>query len=451
MQCTAGKYRFHDLVRSYANSLARTHDSPADLDIAVEGLLEYYLAATDRAAGILQPGREQVRFGPSRSGGPWVPAPDPAIVDAESALVWFDREYSNIVSALRCAIRLGMDRYSAYMPRALVHYLQLRGRVDDLLELLEAAVGPSRRLGDATFERLNLMNLAAPYWHLGRPWEALEHLARALELATADGDARGRAECLLRIGAQNEEIGQYITALGHYEEALKLYRRLGSPRGECTTLINLSSALSTLGRHAEALQAAREAERISQRLGDLDAKMFVRVNQANALTALGRLDEALHYVGQACELGRRTGAKDGRAVTLTKYTAIYIRMGRYAQAAETGANALEAAEAIHRPAITAMVENLLATVDLRCGDAASALERHARAARIAEKIELRIELARSLDGAGRALFALGDLAAAQGSWRAALEHYEQMGIPEAESVRAALGEAPPVPAEIDYA
>lgn len=449
-QCSAGRYRFHDLVRSYAFGLAQKHDSPGRRDAAVDRLLEYYLAAAHQAADILQPGRRQVGFGPSARGARRT-APDPAIRDAESALAWFDREYPAILSALRCAAGRGKDRYTGYLPNALVHYLRLRGRVDELLELLETAVAAARRLGDGVLERLNLMDLAAPYSHLGRPWEALGHLARALEIATAADDRHAQAECLLRIGVQNEEIGHYSTALHHYEQALALYRRLGGLRGECATLIGLGSALATLGRHAEALEHAREAERISLELGDLDAKLRVRVNQASALAALSRLDEALQSLGEACELSRRTGAKDGQAVTLTRYTDVYIRMENFGRAAELGATALAAAEAIHRPALAAAVENLLATADLRRGDPACALERHERAARIAEKIDLRIELARSLDGAGHALAALGDHAAARENWRAALEHYEQMGVPQADAVREQLAHTAPPPLDADRA
>jgi DNA-binding SARP family transcriptional activator/tetratricopeptide (TPR) repeat protein len=433
-QHTESRYQFHELVRSYAGTLALALENEKERQTAVRHLLEYYLDTVDRAAEILQPGRQRVELEPVYRGGS-----EPGISDPVSALSWLDREYPNIQSALHHARQHGMDRYTAYLPRSLTHYLQLRGRVEELIELLTAAVAASRRLGDPVFERLNLMNLAAPYWHLGRPWDVLEHLERALELATATGDQRGRAECLGRIGVQNNEVGRYADALGHHGEALDIYRKLGSHRGECATLINLSSTQGTLGRHAEALDSALRAMALSQELGDMDAELLAHVNQANSRAALDDLEQALGCLGRAYELAQLTGALDGQAVVLMRYAGVYLKAARLEEAVAAGLEALDISGRIRRPSITATIENILGTVHRERGEYEAALERYANARATAERIGLRIELARALEGSGHCLAGLGRDDEAMTRWSAALNHYEEMGTPEARLLREALG------------
>jgi DNA-binding SARP family transcriptional activator len=433
-QHTQSRYKFHDLVRSYADGLARAIESDKERQTAVRHLLEYYLETADRTAEILQPGRQRVEIEFSYRGDC-----EPGIVDAVSALAWLDREYPNIQSALNYARRNEIDRYTAYLPRSLTHYLQLRGRVDELIELLNAAVAASRRLQDPVFERLNLMNLAAPYWHLGRPWDVLDCLNRALELATRTDDQRGRAECLGRIGVQNNEVGCYTQALRHHGEALEIYRKLGSHRGECSTLINLSSTQGTLGRHTEALDSALRAMRLSQELGDVDAELLAYVNQANCHAACDDTHEALLCLGRAHELARRTGALDGEAVVLTRYAGVYLKAGRLEEAVAAGLEALDISRRIHRPSTSATIQTILGTVRREQGEHELALEHYGNAAKTAQRIGLRIELARSLEGSGHCLARLGRIGPARSRWSVALEHYEAMGTPEAGPLREILG------------
>ena len=93
---------------------------------------------------------------------------------------------------------------------------------------------------------------------------------------------------------------------------------------------------------------------------------------------------------------------------------------------------------MQRPANAAGLENLLGSVRLALADYHGALARHRKALELARSIDLRIEIARALDGIGQALRGLGNLAGATRHWQEALDLYDEIGLPEAAATREAL-------------
>ena len=89
-----GRYRFHDLIREHARTLAAA-DDPAARDAAVTRLLDYYLH-TARAAGGHFPSRTTVE-GPAPPGRP--PGGTPPVTTAHQAARWLEAERANLHAA----------------------------------------------------------------------------------------------------------------------------------------------------------------------------------------------------------------------------------------------------------------------------------------------------------------------------------------------------------------
>jgi DNA-binding SARP family transcriptional activator len=424
-QHSSGRHTFHDLIRSYIQDLIGTGEYGAAQRLAQHRLLDDYLAASDAAARVLQPGREQLPLPLEHPGGGRPPIETPA-----DALRWFDDERHNLLAAVHLAARDGFDPHAVHLPRALAHYLQIRGLLGDDLEVLQIAVDAARRLGDRDLEALSLMNLASPYWHLGSPRQALACVGEALAIAAETGDTQREAACLARIGTQYSSLGDYPEGARRLTRALELNRSLGDARGECWTLVNLSSALVALGRYEQALASATDARRIAGTLGDGDATIMALVNAANAHNGLGDHDAALRELADALPIARETGALDGFALVLTRLADTHCRAGSLDTAFAHAVDAVERARTIRRSALVATVENILGTIHRKRGEFQAALSRHENALDAAREAEFRIEIARAYAGMAAAAEAQNRDEDAVRFGECARAHFDAMGVPD---------------------
>jgi Flp pilus assembly protein TadD len=81
----------------------------------------------------------------------------------------------------------------------------------------------------------------------------------------------------------------------------------------------------------------------------------------------------------------------------------------------------------------------LGEVQLAAGDAGAATTSFQAALELADQTGDPYYSARALAGAAAALHAVGDAAGARQRWVQALDRYTEMGLPEADEVRARLG------------
>jgi DNA-binding SARP family transcriptional activator/tetratricopeptide (TPR) repeat protein len=431
-----GRYAFHDILRSFARSRAHTEDTEEEQAAALHRLLDYYLITADAAADLVQPGRYAVPLGLDRPA-----AVGPRLPGRAEAMAWFDAERVALVAAVRYAHAHGLDLHACHLPRALAYYLQLRGHMQDLQAVQQIAVSAARRRGDRMLEGRSLVNLSIPHWYFGRFAEALDCAERALAIAEEVGDRPSQGICLGRVGVLRNSVGQYAEALTYYERALALCREGGAPGSESGLLTGVSVAQAALGRFADALAAATRAAELDHDLQDRGGEVIGLVNAASAHMGLGDHPAARVELDRALELARGVGAP-AEAVVLAHEADLARRLGGYDEAHETGRAALRLLQTVRRPAIEAAVANTLGSVHRARGEAELALEWHSSARKLAEGIGFRIELARALDGMAHALAALGNADAARRNWQLALDHFVEMGVPEADAVRRHLEAAP---------
>jgi DNA-binding SARP family transcriptional activator len=436
LQRQVGRYTFHDLLRSYAHMAVRSDPEP-ELARAVHRLLDYYLHTADAAAHLIQPGRFRVDLDLRCP-----PAEVPPLTDRAAAMDWYDAERGGLLAVARYAVSHRMDQHATHLPRALAMYLLLRGQVQDEAPLLEAAVLAARRTGDRAAEMRSLLTLVIAQWHVGQFRQALIPAGRALEIAIEIADRRGEAVCLSRIGMLHNELGDFGEALDYNERALAIHRETEDRQEQRTVLNSQSVALAALGRYDEALAAAHQAVAIERDLGGASFGAAGLVNEAIARTGLGDLAGALAYLDEAGALARQVGSVGVEAEVAAQAAEVYRRLGRYDEAHRSVRQALDIVWAIQRPTITAAAENILGAIHRDRGEPALALERHRRAVELAERTELRIELARALEGMGHAAAALGDQAEARECWRRALALYDAMIVPEAQRLRTTIGAEP---------
>ncbi len=428
-----GRYGTHDLLRAYACGLAKSEDSEADRRTALSRLFDYYLAAAATAVDALSPaeGRQRPRISPADS-------PTPSIADPAAGRAWLNAERPNLVALCAHTAAHGWPGHTIRLATTLFRYLDMGAHHPDALSIHTDARNAAGQTSDRAAEAYALANLGVVHMRQGRYERAAEHYRRALSLFRETGDRGGEARTLTHLGLVNWRQGRYEKAAERHLQALTRYRETGNPVGEANALSNLNLVRWRQGRYEEAADGHRQALILYRETGR-------RGGEANALANLGvvylrqsRYEQAAGVLGQALILFRETGNRIGEGYALANLGVVYLRQSRYEQAAddlrqavaifhETG-NRDGEAEALNR-----VGETLHAT-----GQSEQARAQHAGALTLAIETGDPYQQACAHTGLAHTHHAAGEHGLARLHWQQALTLYTNLGVPDADDVRAHL-------------
>ncbi|MER8094672.1 AfsR/SARP family transcriptional regulator [Streptomyces goshikiensis] len=419
-----GRYAFHDLVRSFAQSPREEGDDSGDDTAATGRLLDHFFAVTEEACRFLYPGRDAVDVPFARPAGGL-----PPIGSAGEAEAYFDREYVTLLAAVARAHERGFFAHAVHLARNLVFHLNARSYLSEYAQAADLAVAAARRIGDPAQLRLSLSNQAVSRAKLGRFREGIAAASEALDIAVSLGDRHGEAYCRDLLGMLHSCLGHLAAGRSHLERAVELYRDAGSNRQETYALCNLSSVYTWLGRHREAASAAERAVAISRRLGARNEEISALNDLAIARLATRDHSAARSAAEQALELSDESRMPENLALTLALAADASLHLGRTRQAVAHADRAYGLIRAKGTALRQAVVENILGDVHCRRGEFDRALALHESAYELAAAIEYRIEAARALRGMSAALAATGRTGRAEILRRCADDVMESMRVP----------------------
>ncbi|MEV6839758.1 BTAD domain-containing putative transcriptional regulator [Streptomyces sp. NPDC051133] len=414
-------YRFHDLVRNFAQGLS----SPAtahDNSMAVERLLAYYWTTTEAACEVLFPGRAH---------SPAVIAPYagefPLFTTTDEATGWFHRERVGLIAAVELADRKGLDRYTVWLVRNIVFWLSSVGRFDEFKQLSQLAVAAARRDDDLAALGSSLSSLGVACWRLGHLDEGIQSAEEGRDVAARLGDKRTESHSESMIGLLLTVQGEHPEALSHLERAIALERDLGIPRAEAESLSNLSTLLTQWGRYEEAALAARQALEIHRSLDYRDNHVMALTDLAFAYAGQGRYEDADEQLRQARARCDASSPPGDVALTLALSAEVLECLGRSAEGPILAEEALEFAALSGSPTRQAKVENLVGRVYRRRKDFERAMALHTHAHELSVAMRYRPEEAHALCGMAEAAAAFGDAESAAGHTARAEELFRSMG------------------------
>ncbi|WP_129788022.1 AfsR/SARP family transcriptional regulator [Promicromonospora panici] len=430
-----GRYGMHDLLRAYATHLASAEESEEDRQTAERRLLDYYQGAAYTAVSTLYPA--EVQYQPDKA--PDAPLPD--LSEPTSARDWLQAERSCLAAVAEHAADRRDNRY-----------------VVDLAVILHR------------------------YVNSAHPVDLFVVNAHALRAAEKAGDLTGQAQVLRQLGVGHSRSSRYETALEHFHRALVLFRQAGDLVGEAYTLTNLASIDHRRGNHKAAREGHYRALAVARRSGDRFVEASVRNNVAGVEAGLGNITAAYEACQEALAIFQEIGARYCAAIALNNLANTELERGDYTTAAGRLRRSLATAEALGIVTMRAYVLDSLGMLHLYleepddaasyfgqalvvcretadvsgqawsfnglgeaarlAGDAAEALRSHTEALGIAVQVGSRDQQARAHAGVGHAHRALGDPDLARTHYEQACTIYTELGMPEAEEVRARLGEVP---------
>ncbi|ONI92214.1 transcriptional regulator, SARP family protein [Saccharothrix sp. ALI-22-I] len=329
-----GRYAMHDLVRTYAASIA--HDLPDDVrEAALVRVMDFHLHTAHTADHLLEPTRQHLEPDPPAPGV----HPHP-LHDAAAATAWLQTEHANLLATQRAAVVLGHHPAVWHLAQALESFHYRSGHLRDALAMWRAAVDAAAHLPDPATRSGAHRALGYAYARLGLHEEATDHLDQALDLAVRHDDPTQQAHIHRTLAAVWERRGEDQRALDHVRQALNLHRALGQPEWEAHALCGVGWFAARLGDFDTARDHCRAALTLYRHHDNPDG-------EADALDSLGFIahrtghyQQAVGHYHQALTLYRTVDNRYQLADSLDRLGHPHAALGQHEQASTTWREAL---------------------------------------------------------------------------------------------------------------
>lgn len=330
-EIVAGRYRLHDLLRTYAGELSEAADSADERDASVARLLDHYLQAGIAAASLSAP------YG-------WSPAfrdPVPSVVAERfetlgDAMTWFDRERQTLQRMVEYAVRLGRVRAACELAWHLGKFFDRRGRWHDYVELQAVLLDEAELFGELDLLAFEHAAYGRALGRVDLNDEGRWHLERAYELCGKVGDLVGQSRCRRALGWIAEREADVRTAFEETKHAVELSRLAAESPLTVASTAELLSALgwcyALLGEYRSALDCCRQAVPVLQQHQYQDAEAHAWDTMGHAHHQLGQFSEALACYDRALLMLRRLGDAFAQADTLVRIGLTHVAAGMPAKA-----------------------------------------------------------------------------------------------------------------------
>jgi tetratricopeptide (TPR) repeat protein len=470
IRAPAGQFRFHDLIRGYAAVRAAREDPAPDQRQAVGRLLDYYLDTADRADRVLHPFRHRLPVPVTHP-----PTASPALGTQEDAAGWLETEWRNILQAAQYAGRHEWKRHCADLIHLLAGFVEVKGFWDEAFAAHSLALQASRDLADQAriaraslelsivsqqtgrheatlalaedaaaiyqsladqhgvaeaFDQIGLVNQRA-----ARSREALAYFHEARTLYTDAGDRHGVANTLSHCGIACWHLGRYPEAMGHLRDALSLYRQVRDRRGEAKTFNNLGKMQLHCGFHRDSLESFQASLEIFTEIGGAQNQAILYHNIGSVYRYKGSYEKALSACRRALMIYRDIGDLPDEADVLRDIGAIYQSAECYEEALVHYQQARMIAEETGNLSEQVTAFRGIADVHRGSGRYGEASDHYHTALKLARQIGDPYEEAKILEGIAETTLSTRGPYAARIVFRQALDIFERLGVPEAESAR----------------
>jgi tetratricopeptide (TPR) repeat protein len=321
-----GRFRFHDLIRLYAEDRLR-RDEPDELrDAALRRLLAHLnrlMAAAplhDLPTALVEKNALTGVF-ESRA----------------DALAWFDAERSNLVAVVGQAFRAGHHADVCLVAILLGYSLQTRGDWDDALTVHRLAVEAARQAADPAAEGKALLGLGTAY-RTTRDFERADTVLRqALDVFGRTGDRAAVTAVSRELEGSRLSAHVFTSFTEPADDEPDVPENASEPAPE-TGVMAAVAALETTSNDAMKLFLQRrfdEARAANEKLLAGCRKIGLRQGEGVALSNIGdchyhlrQLDQAIAFYTASIEASREVGNRHGEAQTSNSLANAHLSRGR---------------------------------------------------------------------------------------------------------------------------
>ncbi|MFF4258783.1 BTAD domain-containing putative transcriptional regulator [Streptomyces sp. NPDC001663] len=372
-----GRYRFHDLLREYAQECALVEETAVDRDSALERLLIWYLNATRTVSGSwLFPELPPDLHPSGRAGMPSVPG----------ANQWLEAEMANLVAVINHAGRHGPRPIAWHLANSLFGHFWLHLPRATWQTTAQTALDAATAEGDLFGQAAMHLSVGVITWDRGRARQAMDHGARLLDISRHLGWATGEAAGFGIRGFIDWSMARLDSAHEHFTAGLRGFRDAGNRYFDGFGVVGLAMTCRDLGRLHEAADHLQRAIDPGEELAWSNESGALQI-LGSVYWELGRLADGLDILGPAVASGKRARYRPGRAMMLDAIAKINIELGRHDDALMLAEHAFATVKHTGRLWIQSGILNTVAAAHrrlshpqqaLRADEQALALAREAR-------------------------------------------------------------------------
>jgi DNA-binding SARP family transcriptional activator/tetratricopeptide (TPR) repeat protein len=331
-EVSPGRFSSHDLVRLYSARLGESELALEERRAAGERLLDYYLAATARAASFTTLHQPAPPDAPDVPG--WTPAALPDLGGTGQALDWFRREEATVRVLVQSAEGERECTLAWQLADAAVTLYHGTGTLSALLACVEAGLRAAERSAHPEGRGRMLAAVGAALNERGRPAEASTYLRQAVKHQEGPTLSVDLVRSRLALGVVEVALGEQAAATRTFELALDESRRLGDERAEGLTLATMARMLLESGAPSAALDRARQARSILAELRSSNAYLTALVSEAESLRRLGRAEESEQLWAEAIAVSSAIGHTRTHATAEWRFALLLDHLGRREDALE---------------------------------------------------------------------------------------------------------------------
>jgi tetratricopeptide (TPR) repeat protein len=313
-----GRYRFHDLLRAYANECA---DDDREREQIGRQFLDYYLDRAAVAHLAIRPGRRADLTTEGYADGTPMPA------GYGEAMTWFAAEHATLMASISFAADNGFAAHTWRLAAKCTTFLRRTGRCEDRLSVNVLGLRAARESGDRLGDVTALRNVALAASRLGVPGDATGLITRALELVPCLGDLALEVSVLLAATRVYETRGEFHHGVRHAERALELAREAEDDQLLADTLTYMGKEQLRLGRLTEALHSSETAARLYGEGANLEGQADVLINLGDVARALGDHSRAVDCYERSLALDRALGDRYWEAHALDRLGDVHNSLG----------------------------------------------------------------------------------------------------------------------------
>ncbi|MFH9944549.1 BTAD domain-containing putative transcriptional regulator [Streptomyces murinus] len=333
--------------------------------------------------------------------------------------------------------KLGMpEEVAATLNNMSLAHLSL-GRGAQAKEAAQRALDAAHTIPSPRLEATTQGLLGFIHWTQGDMARATECLTASLATAGDLGLHHISSYSLRNLGLVCQATGELAEARSCFTRALKVSESIDSSYDRSISLYGLALVDLDIGRHESAFDSAQRALSSFQECGDRTYEVETLCLLSAIGAGLGSLPEAARYAATALDGARQIGYVDGEAYALARMAVIDGLLGgeNAARYAEEARSLVE--ESVNRIARSKILLEL-APLYLSLDDPHRAEECAQLALTLSQPTAQRLNMARAKDVLGTVATADGEHLRARSYWNEALEAFTEIGVAEADEVRARL-------------
>lgn len=471
----AGRFRFHDLIRSYATERCAKEEPESERRRATGRLIQHYSDALHAAmvAGLEPLYRDSKDPADTEQGRSPIKFPN-----ADIAHVWLEAEWRNMLLTARHAAMHEQHRQCADLTHSLDSFLHTSGYWSDAVpahelalhachllgdpvripraaldlgtacrrigdhdkarHFAEEALAAYLSLGDKRGQAAALVQLGIIHWSSGRARDGLAYHQEAAERYQDVGDHSGTARAVMHAATALGSLGRYAEEASNLGTALELFRQVGDRRGEAMCLNNLGATLDDQGLHRDAIAHYEKSIDIFREIGGRQNLALLDHNLARIQDYKGNHDEAIAIYRRSLAIYCAIGDLRHQAVILSDIGNAFVSKVYYSEALGHHGKSAELAEAIGDKSQLATALCGLGDAYRGLGSYGIAAEKYDKAHRLAAEIEAPYIGGKALYGMAETLRITRGVGAAKIYWRQALDIFSQLGVQEAAIVELRL-------------